>query len=583
MNELIRKKIDEWTRPPFDKDTIEEIKNLVGRNDEKELEDRFYRILEFGTGGLRGILGAGTNRMNIYTIGMATQGLANHILKAGEKSRGVVVARDSRRFSDIFARETASILAGNGIAVYLFDDIMPTPLTSYAIRYLKTISGVVITASHNPPEYNGYKVYWEDGGQIIPPHDGLIIKEVSKIDSMDKIKRADFDEGRNSGLIKIVGDEITAAYIKELELKALRPIGASNIKIAYTPLHGTGYKIIPRVLKHFGFTNLFLQEEQSKPDGGFPTVKYPNPEVEETMKLVTDLARERDADIIMASDPDADRMGIGFKGSDGRYRLINGNQIGSMLEYYLLARSRENGTLKKNAAVIKSIVTTDLQREIAEDFDCKTYNVLTGFKWIASKMREFDETGDASFLFGGEESYGYLPVDFVRDKDAVSSCYFFAEMTDWLSGRGMSLQDFLDEIYIKYGLYLEGLHSLTLTGVEGSRRIGAIMESFRKAPPRQFCGIKVAGVLDIENLVGKNLLAGTEEKITSLPSSNVLQFILSDGSKITIRPSGTEPKIKFYFSVREEADADTLDEGKASITKKLESLKQDFMEKVSAV
>jgi phosphoglucomutase len=583
MNESIIKKIDEWTRPPFDEDTIEEIKGLVERNEHEELEDRFRRTLEFGTGGLRGILGAGTNRMNVYTVGMATQGLANYILKAGGKERGVVVARDSRRFSDAFARETASILAANGITVFLFDDITPTPLASYAIRHLRSISGVVVTASHNPPEYNGYKVYWEDGGQIIPPHDGLIIKEVTRIDSIDKIRKLDFDEGRKSGLIKILGDEIVEAYIGELEGKALRPIGPSGITIAYTPLHGTGYKIIPRVLKHFGFTKVIPQEEQSKPDGRFPTVKYPNPEYKETMKLVTELARAHNADIIMASDPDADRMGIGFKASDGGYVLINGNQIGSMLEYYLLSRSRENGTLKDNAAVVKSIVTTDLQREIADDFHCKMYNVLTGFKWIASKMKEFEERKDATFMFGGEESYGYLPVDFVRDKDSVSSCYFFAEMADWLKGKGMGLRDFLDEIYLKYGLYQEDLHSLTLTGAEGSKKIDEIMDRFRNSPPLEFRGIKVVGILDIENLLTKNLVAGTEEKITYLPSSNVLQFILSDGSKITMRPSGTEPKIKFYFSVKEKVEGNTLPDRKASIRKKLDSLRKDFLEKVQAV
>jgi len=583
MNESIKKKIDEWARPPFDEDTIEEVKGLVERNEDEELEDRFRRTLEFGTGGLRGILGAGTNRMNVYTVGMATQGLANYILKAGGKERGVVVARDSRRFSDAFARETASILAANGITVFLFDDITPTPLASYAIRHLRSISGVVVTASHNPPEYNGYKVYWEDGGQIIPPHDGLIIKEVNRIDSIDKIRKLDFEEGRTSGLIKILGDEIVEAYIGELEGKALRPIGPSEITIAYTPLHGTGYKIIPRVLKHFGFTKVIPQEEQSKPDGRFPTVKYPNPEYRDTMKLVTELARAHNADIIMASDPDADRMGIGFKASDGGYVLINGNQIGSMLEYYLLSRSRENGTLKDNAAVVKSIVTTDLQREIADDFHCKMYNVLTGFKWIASKMKEFEERKDATFMFGGEESYGYLPVDFVRDKDSVSSCYFFAEMADWLNGKGMGLRDFLDEIYLRYGLYQEDLHSLTLTGAEGSKKIDEIMDRFRNSPPREFRGIKVVGILDIENLLTKNLVAGTEEKITYLPSSNVLQFILSDGSKITMRPSGTEPKIKFYFSVKEKVEGNTLPDRKASIRKKLDSLKKDFLDKVQAV
>jgi phosphoglucomutase len=583
MNDTIKMKFDEWTRPPFDPETIHELIRLSEKGEIKELEDRFYRTLEFGTGGLRGVIGAGTNRMNIYTVGMATQGLANYILKTKSPGKGVVIARDSRRFSDIFARETACIIAGNGILVYIFEDITPTPMASYAIRYLHAVSGVVITASHNPPEYNGYKVYWDDGGQIIAPHDDRIIQEVNNIDAIGKIKRISFDEGVSSGRIRVLGDEVSEAYIRDLEHAALRPKGDSQVKIAYTPLHGTGYRIIPRVLENFGFKNIVIQKEQARPDGNFPTVASPNPEEKDALKLVTELARSGDADIIMATDPDADRMGIGFKDRSGGYLLINGNQIGTMLEYYILSRSRENGTLPGNASVVKTIVTTELQRKIAEDFKCTIHDVLTGFKWIAAKMKEFDDTGNSTFMFGGEESYGYLPVPFVRDKDAISSCYFFAEMTDWLKSKNMTLSDFLDEIYITYGLYLEDLHSLTLKGMDGTEKIKLMMDRFRKEPPADFCGIGVETIADIKNLVRKNIRKGTEEKITEIPASNVLQFFLSDGSKITMRPSGTEPKIKFYFSVCEPVDGKNLSAGMIEVRKKLDALKADLLKKVDAV
>ena len=354
------------------------------------------------------------------------------------------------------------------------------------------------------------------------------------------------------------------------------------VKIAYTPLHGTGYRIIPRVLEHFGFTSLVIQKEQSKPDGNFPTVVSPNPEERDALKLVTELAPPRTPTYSWRRTLTLTEWGSDSR-TDGGYLLINGNQIGTMLEYYILSRSRENGTLPANAAVIKTIVTTELQRKIAEDFKCRIYDVLTGFKWIAAKMKEFDDSGSATFMFGGEESYGYLPVPFVRDKDAVSSCYFFAEMTDWLKSKNMTLSDFLDEIYATYGIYLEDLHSLTLKGMEGTEKIEVIMDRFRKAPPADFCGITVETVADIKNLVRKNIKSGTEEKITEIPSSNVLQFFLADGSKITMRPSGTEPKIKFYFSVCEPAGGTDLAEGKKAVRKKLDALKTDLMKKIEAV
>lgn len=583
MDSTIQKRIDEWTREPFDEATRKEINDLRERGDEKELEERFYRTLEFGTGGLRGVLGAGTNRMNSYTVGMATQGLANYIKASGGAARGIVIARDSRRRSDEFARESAAILAGNGIMVYLFKDIAPTPFCSFAIRHLGALSGIVITASHNPPEYNGYKVYWDDGGQIVAPHDKNIIAEVEKIDSITAIKRVDFDAALAAGTIRYIDDEIMAAYTKALEGAALRKKAASPVSIAYTPLHGTGYRIIPRILEHFGFAAVNVEQSQAVPDGSFPTVKSPNPEERDALERVLALARATNADIVLATDPDADRMGVAFRDRSGDYTAINGNQIGTMLAYYVLSRARENGTLPANAAVIKTIVTTELQREIGEAFACRVEDVLTGFKWIAAKMKEYDQTGSNVFMFGGEESYGYLPVNFVRDKDAVSACYFFAEMADWLKRQNRGLQDFLDEIYVKHRLYLEDLHSLTLKGIDGMQKIGVIMESFRKNPPSAFAGTAVTRVDDIQNLVSSFPASSEKKAIPGLPASDVIQFFLADGSKITMRPSGTEPKIKFYFSVCQKVDAAGLSAGKEALAGKVAALKSDFLQKVNAL
>jgi len=583
MDQLILKRIAEWTKPPFDSATIAEIRALEEAKNEKELAERFYTTLEFGTGGLRGVLGAGTNRMNVYTVGMAAQGLANYIIMKGRAQDGVVIACDSRRMSDRFREEAASIMAGNGIRAYVFDDIAPTPLCSFAIRKLGAVSGIVITASHNPPEYNGFKAYWDDGGQVVPPQDREIIGEVKKIESIGAIKKVSFDEGVRAGLIKVVGDDIRSAYIAALEKTALRPPAPSDIKIVYSPLHGTGYKIVPQVLSHFGFTKVFPVKEQSVPDGNFPTVEYPNPEEKPALALSLELARREDADIILATDPDADRMGVGFKDTHGEYLLINGNQIGTMLEYYMLSRLAAEKKLPKDAAVIKTIVTTDLQEEIAKGFGCKTENVLTGFKWIALKMREYDEKGGGTFVFGGEESYGYLPVDFVRDKDAVSACYFFAEMADWLRAKGMGLIDFLNEIYMKHHLYLEDLHSLTLKGLDGMEKISAIMGAFRANPPKEFAGTPVSCVSDIKHLKMKDMKSGKDHAMEGLPKSDVLQFFLDDGSKVTMRPSGTEPKIKFYFSAKAKAGKDDIEVEKAALKNKIDGLKKALLEKVSAV
>jgi len=581
MNEIIKNRIEEWTNPPFDKDTINEIKLILNQKDEKELTDRFYTILEFGTGGIRGIIGSGTNRMNIYTVGMATQGLANYIIKKDKGSKGVVIAYDSRKMSDVFSSEAASILAANNIRAYIFEDITPTPLCSFAIRELNAVSGIVITASHNPPEYNGFKAYWEDGGQVIHPFDKEIIDEGKNIDSITKIKKIKFKDGVKSGIIKIIGKEILSSYLTKLEDSTHRSKGESKIKIVYTPLHGTGYKIIPEVLAHFGFKNISLVKEQSIPDGDFPTVKYPNPEEKEALQLAMELAKKNDADIILATDPDADRMGVGFKDHQGNYQLINGNQIGTMLEYYLLTRLKERNKLPHNGTIIKTIVTTDLQEKIAESFNCKYDNVLTGFKWIAMKMKEYEESGKNVFIYGGEESYGYLPLGCVRDKDAISSCYFFAEMTDWLLEKGRGLIDFLNEIYLKYSLYLEDLHSLTLRGIEGMKQIKMIINNFRSNPPKEFAGIEISQIADIQRQKIKDMVSGKEQNIEGLPESNVLQFYLKDGTKLTMRPSGTEPKIKFYFSVNKKVENENIEKGKDDLQKRIDLLKDDLMSKIN--
>ena len=551
MESKILELAEKWSNAPFDDETRDEIKKLIDSKNEKELEDRFYRSLEFGTGGLRGIIGAGTNRMNIHTVGAATQGLANYIIAQGKASMGVVVSYDSRIKSDIFSKDTASILAANGIKVYIFDDIMPTPLCSFAIRELKAVSGIMITASHNPPKYNGYKVYWNDGCQITPPHDTAIINEAEKVDEITKVKRGNYDEFVKSGMIVPIGKDITDKYIDNLSKVVMNDDIDKNIKIVYTPLHGTGYKILPEVMKHFGFTNILLEPKQSIPDGNFPTVKYPNPEEKEALELAVQLAEKENGDIILATDPDADRMGVGFKDKNGKYVLINGNQIGTMIEYYLLTRLKEKNALPKNGAVIKTIVTTELQSDIAKDFGCAIFDVLTGFKWIGTLMRKFDETGEYKFIFGGEESYGYLPVEFVRDKDAIGACYFFCEMAGWLKKNGKTLADFLEEIYTKYGYYLEDLVSMTFEGKEGMEKIQKIMAFFRNNPPKDFAGCDVERVDDIKNLSRKYIKISKDEKISDLPSADVIQYFLSDGTKITMRPSGTEPKIKFYFSAKD--------------------------------
>jgi len=540
-------KAELWLTEKYDEETRNKVKYLL-ENDQKELLDSFYKDLEFGTGGLRGIMGVGTNRMNIYTVGMATQGLANYLIKNfGDPSRiTVVIAYDSRNNSKLFAETTANVFSANGINVYIFDDIRPTPELSFTIRHLKCQCGIVITASHNPKEYNGYKVYWEDGGQIIAPHDKNIIEEVKKIKSIDEVN---FKGNKN--LIQYIGKEIDDIYTDEIKKLSLNPDiikKQKNLKIVYTPLHGTGINLVTLSLKKFGFENIILVEDQCKPDGNFPTVKSPNPEENEALEMALDKAKEVGADLVMGTDPDSDRVGVAVKNNNGQWILLNGNQTASILIYYLLSQNSLKNKLTGNEFIVKTIVTTDLIEEIAKDFNVECYNVLTGFKYIANVIKHFE--GRKKFIGGGEESYGYLVGDFVRDKDAVISCSMIAEITAWAKEQNKTLYDILIDIYKKYGLYLEKLTSQERKGIEGMEEIRKIMYEFRNNPPKIVNGSKVVDIIDYKNPIHIEKVNANNGEI-KIPFSDVIQIFTEDGSKISIRPSGTEPKIKYYFSVRE--------------------------------
>lgn len=542
MDSALQQRIDAWLTPAYDQQTKDEIKKLQAEKPE-ELDDAFYKNLEFGTGGLRGIMGVGTNRINKYTIGMATQGYANYLKKCFDKI-SVVVAHDSRNNSREFAEITANVFAANGIKVYLFESLRPTPELSFAIRYFKCQGGVVCTASHNPKEYNGYKAYWDDGGQIVPPHDGNVIKEVEAIKSIEDVKWNGGEEN-----ITIIGKDIDDEFIAMVQSLSVYPEvckAQHDLKIVYTPIHGTGIKLVPQVLEKFGFDNVHVVEEQATPDGNFPTVGYPNPEEKETMSIGLAKAKELDADILLGTDPDADRVGIGVKDNKGEWILMNGNQTALLAFNYMIEARKTKGTAQKNDMVVKTIVTTDLIDEIARQNDINSYNVLTGFKWIAELIKE--KEGKENYVIGGEESFGLMIGDQVRDKDAISAVALLCEMAAYEKANGRSLFEKLVDLYTKYGYYKENLISLTKKGKDGTKEIAAMMEDYRKNPPKKINGFDVVRLLDYEEQKSHDLISGTTSPI-ALPKSNVLQFILSDGSKISARPSGTEPKIKFYFSV----------------------------------
>jgi phosphoglucomutase len=542
----VREKAEKWLAPDFDEDTKKQVRYLM-ENNESELIEAFYRDLEFGTGGLRGIMGTGTNRMNIYVLGMATQGLSNYLKRefAGLKRISVVVAHDSRNNSRLFAERTANIFASNDFKVYLFDDLRPTPELSFAIRHLKCQAGVVITASHNPKEYNGYKVYWEDGGQIIPPHDKNIIKEVQKIKNIEEVQI-----NRNEDNIQSIGKEIDYIYIGKIRELSLSPEivqRQKDFRIVYTPIHGSGVRLVPMALKSLGFENVYNVPEQDITDGNFPTVHSPNPEEHAALNMAIEKASEVEADLVMGTDPDADRVGIAIKDSSGKFILLNGNQTASILINYLLAKWAEKSKLKGKEYIVKTIVTTELLAEIADKYNVEHFDVLTGFKYIADVIRKFE--GQKIFIGGGEESYGYLAGEFVRDKDAIISCSLIAEIAAWAKDQGKSMFELLTNIYQEFGIYKEGIRSVVKKGKDGAEEIQRMMEQFRNNPPAK---INNSEVIDIKDYLDDASL----EKINAknggiqIPRSNVIQFLTKDGSKISVRPSGTEPKIKFYFSVK---------------------------------
>jgi len=545
MDATILNKVNEWLNGNYDDATKEAIRKIQAEN-ELELTESFYKNLEFGTGGLRGIMGVGTNRMNKYTVGMATQGFSNYLKKVyGSDEIKVAIGHDSRNNSRFFAETTANVFAANGIKVFLFEALRPTPELSFAIRHLGCKAGVVCTASHNPKEYNGYKAYWNDGSQLVPPHDKNVIKEVEAIKSVDEVKWSGHENN-----ITLMSKEIDDAYMNMVKALSIYPdviAKQHDLKIVYTPIHGTGITIVPETLKRFGFSNITIVDEQATPDGNFPTVVYPNPEETEAMSIGLKKAIALDADILCGTDPDSDRVGIGIKNHRGEWVLMNGNQTLVLAFAYIIEARKSKGIAMPNDMVISTIVSTDMALDIAKQNNVHAYSVLTGFKWIASMIREKEQ--EKNYIVGGEESFGLMIGQGTRDKDAVSAVALLCEMAAYEKEQGRSLFDKLIDLYIQYGFYYESLVSITKKGMNGQKEIAAMMEDYRSNPPKEINGSKVVAIIDYETQVGKDFITGNEWKI-DLPKSNVLQFITDDGSKISARPSGTEPKIKFYFSVK---------------------------------
>ena len=543
MDKNIQQKIDNWLTGNYEQSVKDAIVELQKDNPD-ELADAFYKNLEFGTGGLRGLMGIGTNRMNKYTVGMATQGYANYLKKCFVGEVKVAIAHDCRNNSRFFAETTANVFAANGIKVFLFEALRPTPELSYAIRNLGCQGGVVCTASHNPKEYNGYKAYWDDGAQMVTPHDENVIIEVDKIASVDDVKWTGGEAN-----ITIIGKDMDELYLSMVKGLSVYPdvcAAQHDLKIVYTPIHGTGITLVPQVLAKFGFDNVHIVEEQSTPDGNFPTVVYPNPEEKEAMSIGLEKAKKLDADILLGTDPDSDRVGIGVKNTKGEWVLVNGNQTAVLAFNYMIEARKTKGISRPNDMVVKTVVTTDMIDGIAKESNIACYNVLTGFKWIAALIKE--KEGKENYIIGGEESFGLMVGDEVRDKDAISAVALLCEMAAYEKNKGRSLFAKLIDLYVQYGLYKENLVSITKKGMNGAKEIADMMEGYRSNPPKTIDGVAVAALLDYELQVGKNLQTGESYPI-NLPKSNVLQFLLNDGTKISARPSGTEPKIKFYFSV----------------------------------
>lgn len=550
---------EQWiANPYFDEATKEELKSIA--EDENEIKERFYMDLEFGTAGLRGIIGAGTNRMNIYVVRRATQGLANYIAKVDKKSQGVAIAYDSRHMSPEFAQEAALCLAANGIKAYIFETLRPTPELSFAVRHLGCVAGINVTASHNPPEYNGYKVYWEDGAQITPPHDSGIMGEVKAISDWNTVKTMDKAEAEKAGLFEVIGKEVDDAYMAELKkqvihMDAIQAEG-KNLKIVYTPLHGTGNIPARRILKELGFENVYVVKEQELPDGDFPTVSYPNPEAAEAFELGLKLAKEVDADLVLATDPDADRLGVRVKDKNGEYHDLTGNMSGCLLANYEISqRKAVNGSLPEDGALIKTIVTTNLADAIAKGYGVKLIEVLTGFKFIGQQILGFEKSGKGSYLFGFEESYGCLIGTYARDKDAIVATMALCEAAAYYKTQGKTLWDAMIEMYEQFGYYKDDIKAVTMKGIEGLQKIQDIMNSLRQNPPAEFAGHKVVAVRDYKEDTIKNLETG-EVTPTGLPNSNVLYYELTNDAWVCVRPSGTEPKVKFYYGVKGTSLAD---------------------------
>ncbi|MEZ0537732.1 phospho-sugar mutase [Caldicellulosiruptoraceae bacterium PP1] len=551
----------------FDPETKKELENL----DENEIKERFYRELEFGTGGLRGIIGAGTNRMNIYTVRKATQGLANYINKQNIKDAKVAIAYDSRKFSDVFAKEAALVLNANGIKTYIYKELKPTPMLSYAVRHLNATAGIVITASHNPKQYNGYKVYWSDGGQITEEHAEGILKEINAVD-YNNIKKLELENAIQKGLFNYIEDEVEAKYVELVKgltvNKDIVEKVKDNLKVIYTPLHGTGNKPVRRVLSELGYKNVYVVKEQENPDPNFSTVKYPNPEEHEVFTRAIEMAKDIEADLIIGTDPDCDRVGVVVKNKEGEYVVLTGNQTGALLTHYILENLKQTNTMPLNPTIVKTIVTTEMARKITQSYNAHIIDVLTGFKYIGEKIKEFEETNSNSFVFGFEESYGYLAGTFVRDKDAVIASMLICEMAGYYKLKGMSLYEGLISLYEKYGYYKEDLKSITLEGIEGSEKIKSIMEMLRSNTPKSIANLEVVKVKDYLYSIDKDLKTNSTSTIL-LPKSNVIQLVLEDESIVTARPSGTEPKIKFYFAT----SSKTLEDANL----KLNNIKEDFL------
>lgn len=534
----------------FDETVKSELRAIA--DDEKEIEDRFYKGLQFGTGGLRGMIGAGENRMNIYTVCKATQGLANYVISEHGENKGVVIAYDSRIMSPEFAKETALCLNANGIKTYIFPSLRPTPELSFAVRYLGCIAGVVITASHNPSQYNGYKVYWEDGGQITPPHDKNIMEKVALVTSYDMVKTMKEEQAVQAGLYNILDDEIDKHYIEEVKKQVINSdiiAHVKDLKIVYTPLHGTGLIPVTTVLKELGFENVYVVEEQANPDGRFPTVKYPNPEEESAFELALELARKKDADIVMATDPDADRLGLFVKTGAGEYRSFNGNMIGTIITEYVLRERKARNMLPENGAVVSTIVTTDMVKPICKEYGIQLIETLTGFKYVGEQIKFFERDNSYEFIFGLEESYGCLAGTYARDKDACCTLTLLCEVAAYYKSRNMSLWDGMNELYDKYGAYAEKLSYIVMQGKDGLERIVQIMDMLRENPPESFGDFTIEATVDYKSGIRRDYKTG-QESGTTLPKSDVLYYELKDGAWCAVRPSGTEPKIKFYMGVK---------------------------------